>query len=69
MEVRGVGWRFNKGTDSYALAGLIGALLGWASGMYFAPHGHGEQNKFVTMAQAVSAFASGYLMSKIDRFV
>jgi len=54
---------------SYALAGLIGALLGWASGMYFAPHGQGEQNKFVTLGQAVSAFASGYLVSKIDRFV
>jgi hypothetical protein len=54
---------------AYGVIGLIGALLGWASGMYFAPHGQGEQSKFVTLGQAVSAFASGYLVSKIDRFV
>jgi len=53
----------------YALAGLIGALLGWGAGMYFAPHGDVEQSKFVTLGQAISAFASGYLVSKVDRFV
>lgn len=64
-----LGGASTKAQISYALAGLIGALLGWASGMYFAPHGQGEQNKFVTLGQAVSAFASGYLVSKVDRFV
>ena len=53
----------------YALTGLAGTLLGWACGMYFAPYGPSERSRFVTVGQAASAFASGYLVSKLDRFL
>ena len=57
-----------QGTLGYALVGLTGMLLGWGCGMYFAPY-KDEQSRFLTIGQAVSAFASGYLVSKVDRFV
>lgn len=57
-----------KGMLGYALVGLTGMLLGWGCGMYFAPY-KDEQSRFLTIGQAVSAFASGYLVSKVDRFV
>ena len=58
----------DKAKLGYAMVGLTGMLLGWGCGMYFAPYGS-ELSKFLTIGQAVSAFASGYLVSKVDRFV
>lgn len=48
---------------------LVGALLGWAAGMFFSPYTTVEKSNFVSISQAVSAFVSGYLLSKLDRFL
>ena len=48
---------------------VMGSLLGWAIGMYFAPIHDMESTRFVTIGQAVSAFVSGYVLSKFDRFL
>jgi hypothetical protein len=48
---------------------VIGSLLGWAVGMYFAPIHDIESTRFVSIGQAVSAFVSGYVLSKFDRFL
>lgn len=55
-----------------ALNGLIamfGALIGWALGMFLAPYTQAEAAKFISMGQAVSAFVTGYALSKLDRFL
>jgi hypothetical protein len=48
---------------------IIGALIGWALGMFFAPYSENEAARFSSIGQAVSAFASGYVISKLDRFL
>ena len=50
------------------LVGVIGSLLGWVAGMYLAPLHAKEESKFVSIGQAISAFISGYALSKFDRF-
>ena len=60
--------RTTDGKLGYALVGLTGMLTGWGCGMYFAPYKE-ELGKFLTIGQAVSAFVSGYLVSKVDRFL
>lgn len=47
---------------------LLGALLGWVVGMLAAPY-KGEEARFLAVGQAISAFISGYLVSKLDRFL
>ncbi len=52
-----------------ALVALSGAITGWALGMFFAPFSEKEAAKFSSIGQAVSAFVSGYVISKLDRFL
>lgn len=52
-----------------ALLAMLGALLGWTLGMFFAPYTDKEAERFSSIGQAVSAFVSGYVISKIDRFL
>lgn len=51
------------------LLALFGSLIGWALGMFFAPYTPTEAARFSSIGQAVSVFASGYLISKLDRFL
>jgi hypothetical protein len=48
---------------------LLGAVMGWPSGMYFSPYSDNEKKSFVSAGQAASAFVSGYLLSKLDRLL
>jgi hypothetical protein len=51
------------------LAALLGALCGWIIGTFFSPFSDAERNQFATISSVVSAFLSGYVVSKVDRFV
>jgi hypothetical protein len=48
---------------------MLGALVGWTLGIYWAPFSVTEQARFVTIGQAVGTFISGYFLSKIDRLL
>ena len=48
---------------------LLGALCGWALGIFSSPYSASEEKKFGSIAQAISAFISGYALSKFDRFL
>jgi len=47
---------------------ILGGLTGWIVGILATPLDSNETAHFLTLGQAVSAFASGYLVSKLDRF-
>ena len=47
----------------------LGTAVGWAIGTLISPWSKDEQNDFAIYAKAVSAFASGYLVGKIDPIV
>jgi hypothetical protein len=51
------------------LAALLGALCGWIIGIAFAPFSDAEKTQFAAISSAVSAFLSGYVVSKVDRFI
>lgn len=51
------------------LAALIGALCGWIIGIAFAPFSSAEQQQFQAIGSVVSAFLSGYVVSKLDRYL
>lgn len=48
---------------------LFGALCGWALGIFFSPYSEKEEKSFASIGQAISAFVSGYVLSKFDRFL
>jgi predicted membrane-bound spermidine synthase len=52
-----------------AMLSLLGAVLGWAVGILATPLNPRESARFVTLGQAVAAFLSGYVVSKLDRFL
>lgn len=52
-----------------ALIALFGGLVGWLLGMFFAPYDAGDKDRLATAGQAFSAFVSGYIVSKADRFL
>lgn len=51
------------------LVALIGALCGWIIGTAFAPFSDAEREHFQQISGVISAFLSGYVVSKLDRFV
>jgi hypothetical protein len=51
------------------LIAAIGALCGWIIGIAFAPFSDTEKSHFASIASTVSAFLSGYVVSKVDRFI
>jgi hypothetical protein len=51
------------------LLALIGGLCGLIVGVAFAPFTDLEEKKFRAISSVVSAFLSGYVVSKLDRFV
>ncbi|SEA76385.1 hypothetical protein [Variovorax sp. YR216] len=50
------------------LAALIGGLCGWIIGVAFEPFA-GEETHFKEIWRVVSAFLSGYVVSKLDRYL
>jgi F0F1-type ATP synthase membrane subunit a len=48
---------------------LLGALCGWALGIFSSPYSKTEEKRFSSISQAISAFVSGYVLSKFDRFL
>jgi hypothetical protein len=48
---------------------IIGALAGWVCAIVVTPYSVSEASKFGSVAKAVSAFLSGYVLSKLDRFL
>ncbi len=52
-----------------ALVSALGGLMGWALGMLFAPYTEAEAAKFSAIGKTISAFISGYVISKVDRFL
>lgn len=51
------------------LVALLGALCGWIIGIAFAPFSAAEKEQFAAISSVVSAFLSGYVVSKVDRFI
>lgn len=47
---------------------MLGALVGWGIGILASPFNKTESTRFISLGQAISAFVSGYLISKLDRF-
>ena len=45
---------------------ILGAVLGWALGMFFSPFDKADAERFSFVGQFVAAFVSGYVLSKID---
>lgn len=45
---------------------LCAIVLGWVSGMLLSPY-KGEESQFAGIVKGISAFASGYLLSKFDQ--
>jgi hypothetical protein len=54
--------------ENYALLVLLGCLIGWAIGMFLIPY-PGEKEQFDSLGKTVSAFFSGYVVSKLDRLL
>jgi hypothetical protein len=48
---------------------LIGGLCGWAVGTAFAPYSGRDLTAFHSIGSAVSVFLSGYVVSKLDRYL
>ena len=51
------------------LVSLLGALTGWALGMFFSPIDEKDAQRLQFVGKTVGAFLSGYLLGKIDPFL
>src|SRR5262245_43719801 len=51
------------------LVALLGALTGWALGMFFSPIDARDARRLQFVGKTVGAFISGYLLAKIDPFL
>jgi tetratricopeptide (TPR) repeat protein len=51
------------------LISLLGGLIGWVLGNVASPVNHDEQKTFSELTKVVATFFSGYLVSKLDRFL
>jgi len=54
---------------SNRMIALIGGLCGWAIGTAFAPYTDEDLKAFRSIGTAASVFFSGYVVSKLDRFL
>jgi len=48
---------------------LLGAALGWGAGILATPIAEDDTSHFARLGQIISAFFSGYIVSKLDRFL
>jgi hypothetical protein len=48
---------------------ISGAAVGWLVGFLITPYTDDEEEKFSSVSKAISVFASGYLIAKIDKAV
>jgi hypothetical protein len=55
--------------SSNRLVAMLGALCGWIIGIAFSPFTKDEADQFTAISSVISAFLSGYVVSKVDRFV
>lgn len=51
------------------LISLLGGLIGWVLGNFASPVNSNEQKTFSELAKVVATFFSGYVVSKLDRFL
>src|SRR5262252_9445285 len=51
------------------LVSLLGALAGWALGMFFSPIDARDAKRLQFVGKTVGAFISGYLLAKVDPFL
>ena len=54
-------WAFNGGIL------VLGVCAGWLMGIVVSPYDVTEQKQFFTFGKALSVFASGYLIGKVDK--
>ena len=59
----------NSAKSLNRLVALIGGLCGWILGMLFTPYSDLEATQFAAVSTVVSVFLSGYIVSKLDRFL
>src|SRR5690242_4878181 len=67
-----LGWNISPdgaGRPVTLLVELAGMACGAFLGFLASPKAPGEQAAFLTVAKAISAFLSGYALSKIDRLI
>ncbi|MCD2517142.1 hypothetical protein LQ564_12580 [Massilia sp. G4R7] len=55
------------GTVINMLTMVIGGLIGWIAAILATPYSQNEASRLSTLAKAISAFLSGYVLSKFDR--
>jgi len=48
---------------------VLGALLGWAAGMYFSPFDKEDEDRFHYVGKSLAAFVSGYVLSKAESLI
>jgi hypothetical protein len=65
---------YQLGADSHAylvnwVICLFGAVVGWGVGLMSSPSSEQESAKFSGVTKTVSAFLSGYILSKLDPLI
>jgi len=48
---------------------ILGILCGWVAGLFASPFSSEEKGEFAELKKAIYAFVTGYLLSKLDRFL